>query len=600
MVLAEMVAGGELISPDEMLPADGIALLPLRLEGVRLNAGLGMGIAVLHQPFTRVGRLVADDTAGEQERLRQAVSDMHGALDDMLNASDLGKGVEYREVMETYRMIAEDAGWLARISEAINSGLTAEAAVQRVHIDIRSRMRQVTDPYLRERANDLEDLANRLLGHLGNIGGEQQQEVKLPENVILIARALGPAQLLDYDRTRLRGLILEEGSPTSHVAIVARALDIPVVGQIDDVYNKIEAGDPILVDGDNGEIYVRPGEDVQQGFADAMAARAQRKAAYVALRGLPAVTQDGVRIALNINAGLMGDLQELDESGADGIGLYRTEIPFMVRPDLPDVEAQRQIYAGVLDQAKGKPVVFRTLDVGGDKVLPYWDNGGDENPAMGWRAIRISLDRPATLRQQLRALLRAAGSRELRVMFPMISEVAEFDQAKAMLDMELARESRRHAHGDVLVGTMLEVPSLLFQLPTLLTRLDFVSVGTNDLMQFLFASDRGSPALADRYDSLSPLVLSLMRTIVTQCDKAKVPVAVCGDIAGRTLDALGLIGVGVRNLSVPSASVGPVKTMIRSLTLGPLQDYMESLYSLPDHSVREKLRAFALDHGVMI
>lgn len=600
MVLAEMVAGGELISREEQMPADGIALLPLRLEGVRLNAGLGMGIAVLHQPFTRVSRLVADDPAKEQERLKLAVADMHGALDALLGASDLEKGGEYREVMETYRMIAEDAGWIARITEAINSGLTAEAAVQRVQIDIRARMRQVSDPYLRERVNDLEDLANRLLGHLDGMGGDTT-EVVLPDNVILIGRSLGPAQLLDYDRSRLRGLILEEGSPTSHVAIVARALDIPVVGQIDDVFDRIEPGDPVLVDGDNAQVYVRPGEDVQQTFSDSVAARAQRKAAYTALHGLPAVTQDGERIALNINAGLTGDLQELSECGADGIGLYRTEIPFMVRPDLPDVEAQRQIYAGVLDQAAGRPVVFRTLDVGGDKVLPYWNHDGDENPAMGWRAIRISLDRPATFRQQVRALIRAAGARDLRVMFPMVSEVAEFDQARAMLEMEVARERKRGtATGRILVGTMLEVPSLVFQLPALLKRVDFISIGTNDLLQFLFASDRGSPYVADRYDPLSPLVLSFLRGIVTQCIAAKVPVAVCGDIAGRTLDALGLIGIGVRNLSVPASSVGPVKTMIRSLTLGPLSDYMESLYSLSDHSVREKLRAFAIDHGVMI
>lgn len=601
MVLAELVASGELVSPDEQIHVDGNALLPLRVEGLRLNAGLGLGVAVLHQPFTRVRRLVADDPVKERERLRRAVSDMHGALDDLLTSSDLDKGIEYREVMETYRMIAEDAGWIARIEEAIKSGLTAEAAVQRVHIDIRSRMRQVSDPYLRERVNDLEDLGTRLLAHLNGIDGDAADQ-QLPENVILVARALGPAQLLDYDRSRLRGLILEEGSPTSHVAIVARALDIPVVGQIHDIFNKIEAGDSVLVDGDNGEIYLRPGEEVQQSFGEAMAARAQRRAAYGALRDMPSVTQDGEPIALNINAGLIGDIQELATTGADGVGLYRTEIPFMVRSDLPDVETQRQIYAEVLDHAKGKPVIFRTLDVGGDKVLPYWDQGSDENPAMGWRAIRISLDRPAIFRQQIRALVRATGERDLRLMFPMVSEVAEFDHARAMLDMEVERERRRGTPfgGRLYVGSMIEVPSLVFQLRALLTRVDFVSIGTNDLLQFLFASDRGNPHLAERYDMLSPLTLSFLRRVVIECEAANVPLAVCGDMAGRPLEALGLLGVGVRNLSVTPSSVGPIKTLIRSLALGPLIDYMESLYDLPDRSVREKLRAFALDHGAVI
>ena len=226
MVLAEMVAGGELISRDELLPADGNALLPLRLKGIRLNPGRGMGVAVVHQTHFNVHRLVAENPDHEHGRLRSAVSDMHGALDDMLEATDLADGGEPRDILETYRMIAEDAGWLARMDEAISSGLTAEAAVQKVHNDIRARMSKVTDPYLHERLHDLEDLADRLLHHL--IGGpEMAPQNDLPDDVILVARTMGPAQLLDYDRTSLRGLVLEEGSSTAHVAIVARALDIP-------------------------------------------------------------------------------------------------------------------------------------------------------------------------------------------------------------------------------------------------------------------------------------------------------------------------------------------------------------------------------------
>ena len=601
MVLAEMVAGGELISRDELLPADGNALLPLRLKGIRLNPGRGMGVAVVHQTHFNVRRLVAENPDHEHGRLRSAVSDMHGALDDMLEATDLADGGEPRDILETYRMIAEDAGWLARMDEAISSGLTAEAAVQKVHNDIRARMSKVTDPYLHERLHDLEDLADRLLHHL--IGGpEMAPQNDLPDDVILVARTMGPAQLLDYDRTSLRGLVLEEGSSTAHVAIVARALDIPVVGQARNVLSRIEPGDPVLVDGDNGLVFIRPGEDLVLGFQESMEAQRRRKAAYAPLRDLPTVTQDGERVDVNINAGLLVDVQYLDETGADGIGLYRTEIPFMVRSQFPDVEAQRLLYGTILDQAGKKPVLFRTLDVGGDKVLPYWNNSAEENPTMGWRAIRIALDRPSLLRQQLRAMIQAAGGRDLRLMFPMIAEVAEFDAARAIVDLELdrARDRGTPRPKTLRVGSMVEVPSLAFQLPALLERVDFLSVGSNDLLQFLFASDRGNPRLSERYDPLSPAVLTFLRAVLDRCRDAGVPVGLCGEMAARPLDAMALIGLGFRDISVPPSVVGPTKMMIRSLSVGPLAQYMDALYDLPHHSVRGGLRAFALDHGVKI
>ena len=601
MVLAELVAGGQLISRDELLPADGIALLPLRLEGIRLNAGQGMGVARLHQPQFHIHHLVAEDSALEHERLDRAVSEMQGALDDMLKSKDIAFGGEHRDVLEAYRMIAEDRGWLARIGDAVSSGLTAEASVLRVHNDIRVRMSQISDPFLSERLHDLEDLANRLLQHLVGVD-ETPAHMDAPNDVILVARTMGPAQLLDYDRTSLSGLVIEEGSPTSHVAIVARALDIPVVGRVKNALTRIESGDPILVDGDDGVVFIRPGEEVQQRFFSTMQDRQRRRAVYASLRDLPAVTRDGQRIKININAGLLVDLQFLKESGADGIGLYRTEIPFMVRSQFPDVEAQQALYGNILDQAGDKPVLFRTLDVGGDKVLPYWPASAEQNPAMGWRAIRVSLDQPAMLRQQLRAMIRAAAGRDLRLMFPMIAEVAEFVSARALVEMELEREGRRGTPPpeSLRVGAMLEVPSLAFQLTSLLERADFISIGSNDLFQFLFASDRGNPLLAERYDPLSPPVLSFMRTVLDQCRKSGTPVSLCGETAGRLLDAMALLGLGFRDISVPPPAVGPTKIMIGSLTVAPLTEYMDTLYDLPHHSVREKLRAFALDHGVKI
>ena len=601
MVLAEMVSSGELVGREEMLPADGNALLPLRMEGVRFNAGLAIGTAVLHEPRLAASQMVAEDVGDERARLHLAVNDMHGALEDMFEDEGLIDDGEHREVLETFRMIAEDAGWLKRIDETIQSGLTAEGAVIKVHNDIRSRMSQVSDPYLRERIHDFEDLAHRLLKHLSGHGGPNLEE-PLPDDTVLVARNMGPAQLLDYDRTKLRGLVLEEGTVTSHVAIIARALDIPVVGHVRGILGRIEGADPVVVDGDRAQVFIRPGEDVQQAFQETLTAQRRQREAYAALRDLPAETLDGQRVSLMINAGLLADLEHGVEVGADGVGLYRTEVPFMVRSKFPDVDDQEDFYTKVYEEVGERPVVFRSLDVGGDKVLPYWDETNEENPAMGWRAIRISLDRPAMLRQQLRALIRAASGRELRVMFPMVAEVAEFKDARRLFDMEWEREE---ANGTTMptalkVGVMLEVPSLAVQMPALMREIDFLSIGSNDLLQFLFASDRGNPRLSDRYDMLSPLVLNFLRTVVRQGEEAGVPVSLCGEMASRPLEAMALVGLGFRRLSVVPPAVGPVKTMIRSLSLPPLEEYLNDLCETTHRSVREQLRTFARDHGILI
>jgi phosphotransferase system enzyme I (PtsP) len=601
MVLAELAASGELIEPGELAPSDGIALLPVRLEGTRLNAGLAMGAAVLHEPRIVIRQVVAEDPEAELERLRKAVGEMQSAIDALLAASDIVDGGEHRDILEAYRMFAADRGWLARIREAVRGGLTAEAAVQKVQDDNRARMNQVSDPYLRERLADLEDLANRLQQHLGGATATVAA-ADLPDEFVLIARSMGPAELLDYDRSRLKGLVLEEGSPTAHVAIVARALDIPVVGRVKDILAKVEAGDLIVADGDHAQVYVRPSEDIQEAIFANIQMRLAQKEKYAAIRLAPAVTLDGVEVALHLNAGLLIDLPYLDETGAAGIGLYRTEIPFMVQDSFPDVERQAELYARVLDHVGDRPVTFRTLDIGGDKVLPYMPESEEENPAMGWRAIRIALDRPAMLRQQLRALLRAASGRCLRIKFPMVAEVAEFEAARAVLEVELTRARNRGLTmpSEIKVGVMLEVPALLWQLPMLLPLVDFVAVGSNDLLQFLFACDRGNPRLAGRYDPLAPAVLAMLRELVRECDRQRVPVSLCGEMAGSPLEAMALIGVGFRILSMTASSVGPVKTMIRSLHLAPLEQFLATLAATPDHSLRAKLSAFAQDHNVVI
>ncbi len=599
MVLAELAAGGELVSPFELAPSNGIGLLPTRLDGIKLNAGLAIGIAVLHEPRVVIRQVVAEDSEAELARLRAAIAAMQSAIDDLLARSDIASGGEHRDILETYRMFAADRGWLQRMTDAVRSGLTAEASVQKVQDETRARMSKVSDPYLRERLADLEDLTSRLQQHLA--GRHFAADAALPAEFILIARSMGPAELLDYDRRRLKGLVLEEGSPTAHVAVVARALDIPVIGRVKDVLEKVEAGDLVVVDADEHQVFVRPSEDVQQAVAARLELRLGQRLSYAALRDLPAATRCGTRVALQLNAGLLLDLPYLDETGAEGVGLFRTELLFMMRQDFPTVSQQASIYRRVLEHAGERPVTFRTLDIGGDKLLPYMSEIPDENPAMGWRAIRIALDRPALLRQQLRALIRAAAGRRLRVMFPMIAEIGELDAARAVLDLELERAGARGTPpAKVEVGVMFEVPALLWELPQLLPRIDFLSVGTNDLVQFLFAADRGNPRLAERYDALSLPVLQLLAEVARDCARAKVPLTLCGEMAGQPLDAMALIGIGFRTLSMAPSSVGPVKAMIRSLELAPLEALLATLATLPPRTLRGKLHDFARDHGVAV
>jgi phosphotransferase system enzyme I (PtsP) len=601
MVLAELVASGELISPEELRPSDGNVLLPLRLEGQVLSPGMALGTAVLHAPELRLQQLVAEDPDLEIDRLHQAVADMRIAIDEMLASSDLAAGGEHREVLESYRMFAEDKGWVNRMIEAIGTGLTAEAGVQKVQNDMRARMRDVSDPYLRERLSDLDDLANRLQKHL--MGGDAVQVVRvLPDDAIVIARNMGPAELLDYDRQKLRGLVLEEGAAASHVAIVARALDIPVLGRCLSLLAKVSEGDSLALDGDHGQLFVRPPEDIQYVFATSLQQRAKLLETYAAVKDLPAVTLDGVGVTLSMNAGLLIDVPQLATTGAAGIGLYRTEIPFMVAHEFPDTRRQADIYRKAIDNAEGKPIVFRTLDIGSDKVLPYWQRAEEENPAMGWRAIRISLDRPALLRQQLRALILAADGRDLRVMFPMVTEVAEFDACRALLDLELQRTRDRGITppATLQVGAMIEVPSLLWQLDELLDRVDFVSVGSNDLKQFIYAADRATPNVNDRYDILSPAMIRLLRQIAVATKESGKALSLCGEMAGDPIGAMALLCLGYRNLSMTPPAIGRLRMMIRSLHLRQLQDYWPTLDGLPGSALRSSLAAFALDHGVQL
>jgi phosphotransferase system, enzyme I, PtsP len=485
----------------------------------------------------------------------------------------------------------------------VETGLTAEAAVERVQSDTRARMLRQTDPYLRDRLHDLDDLANRLMRQLMGRDHAPARE-QLPENAVIVARAMGPAALLDYDRKRLRGLVLEEGGPTSHVSIVARALGIPAVGEIANATGMVDSGDAIIIDGTSGEVHVRPSAEVENAYAERVRLRARKQAQYRALREQPCVTKDGQPVTLMLNAGLVIDLPHIEETGAAGIGLFRTELQFMVSPNFPRTSEQLTLYRAVLDAAGERPVIFRTLDIGGDKVLPYMRSFEEENPALGWRAIRLGLDRPGLLRIQIRALLKAAGGRALKLMFPMVATVDEFDDAKRLVEYELTH-LRKHGHTLpelVEVGTMLEVPSLLFQLDELLERADFLSVGSNDLLQFLYAADRGNARVSHRFDSLSAPVLRALRAIAQAGRKHNKPVTLCGELASQPIGALALVALGYRSLSVTPSALGPVKAMLLELDGRKATKLLDPLIDSPAGSVpiRKRLQAFAESEGLQL
>lgn len=600
MVIAEMVATGEL----KKLTKPGLELdlsRPVAIEGASFGEGIGLGYVVLHEPRIVVTNLLNEDSEHELGRLAEALGSLRISIDDMLSRREISMEGEHREVLETYRMFAHDRGWVRKLEEAIRNGLTAEAAVERVQSETKARMIRLTDPYLRERMHDFDDLANRLLRQLTGYGAKLSAS-SFPNDAIVVARAMGAAELLDYPRQNVRGLVLEDGAVTSHVVIVARAMGIPVVGQAAGAVALAENGDAIIVDGDDARVHLRPLSDLQRSYEEKVRFRARRQEQYRALRAVEPVTKDGRHINLQMNAGLLVDLPHLNESGASGIGLFRTELQFMIASTMPKAEEQEAFYRNVLKQAGGRPVTFRTLDIGGDKVVPYFRAAEEENPALGWRAIRLSLDRPGLLRTQLRAMLRAAAGADLRLMLPMVTEVSELKEVRDLLQKEIQRQSKigEQLPKKLQFGAMLEVPSLLWQMDELMAEVDFVSVGSNDLFQFAMAVDRGNARVSDRFDTLGRPFLRILRDIVRAGERNDTSVTLCGEMASKPISAMALLGIGFRSVSMSPAAIGPVKSMLLSLDAGKLEALLMPAIddTKPTASIRQILTDFAAENGI--
>lgn len=595
MVLAEMAELGAFVGPGPMQIAVQHKR-PFMVRGIVGQEGVAEGRVLLHEPHIIVSNPISDDPVRERARLRIAVEALRNEVDEMLAADYLTGSGEHRDVLNAYRMFAHDKGWVRRLEASIDSGLAAEVAVEKEQSATRARMSRVADPYLRERLHDLDDLSNRLLRLLSGHDGGNGREV--PDDAILVARNIGPGELLDYGR-KLKGVVLEEGSVGSHAAIVARALAIPLVIHAERITREAQNGDLILVDGDQGIVHLRPEDTVARAFHEKIDMRAEAQQAYAALRDKPASSRDGVTVQLHMNAGLMADLPSLNKCGAVGVGLFRTELQFLVRPTVPKRVDLAALYARILDSARGKPVVFRTLDIGSDKVLPYMKREDEPNPALGWRAIRVGLDRPGIMRMQLQAMLRGARGRPISVMFPFVAALEEFLAARDLLLREIGRERLlgREVPESVRIGAMLETPSLAYAPDAFFKATDFVSVGGNDLKQFFFAADRENERVRRRYDTLSTSFLGFLEHIVARCAAHDTPLSYCGEDAGRPVEALAFAAMGFRQLSMRPAAIGPVKLLLRSVDVGAARRVIDAVRAEGATSARPALEDWLRAQG---
>lgn len=582
MVLAEMNELGA-------FTGDGAALRarhqdPLMVRGTIGQEGAAGGNVYLHEPRVVVTNLVADDPDAEMARLREAVDTLRVSVDEMLTQT-AAVNKDQKQVLEAYRMFANSRGWMKRMEADIAQGLSAEAAVEKEQSLARTRMGQA-DSYLRDRLHDLDDLSNRLLRILTGQGGNTTGD-DMPENPVLVARNIGPGELLEYGK-QLKGIILEEGSVGSHAAIVARAWAIPLVIRAEGIVAAALNGDPVLVDGEQGIVHLRPDDTVQAAFRDKIAMQAEAQVRYASIRDLPAQSKCGTVIALHMNAGLMADLPSLESSGAEGVGLFRTELQFLVRSQMPKRAELSALYARVMDAAQGRRVAFRTLDIGSDKVLTYMKPNDEPNPAMGWRAIRVGLEKPGVLRMQLQALIRAANGRPLSVMFPFVAQLEEYRMARAELDKAMAREKiLGHPLPDTFeIGAMLETPSLAFAPDVFFEEVDFISIGGNDLKQFFFAADRENERVRRRYDTLNVSFITFLEQLIARCKQHNTPISFCGEDAGRPIEAVAFAALGLRSLSMRPASIGPVKHLLRRLNLDEVKQVMDDARARGDQSAR--------------
>ncbi len=593
MVLAEMTELGEFTE------AQGNEFVaqhnhPVISDAIIANEGIAIGKVLLHDPKIKIKNPIADNPKAEKAKLSKAFKKLEDEVESMIAKTFYDETNESMEVFEAYQMFARDKGWRKRMEASIERGLAAAVAVEKEQSETRVRMSRLADPYIRDRLHDLDDISNRLIRILTNT--EVRIDKTKIKNAILIARNIGPGDLLDY-RENISGAILEEGSLGSHATIVARALAIPLLVTVSNIRGEAQSDDLVVLDANQGRVYLRPNTNILKAYADKLSVQKAAQEQYYQVKNEPATTKDGVTVKLMMNAGLMIDLPFLEKSGAEGIGLYRTELQFLTQTRIPKRSEQVEYYSKILDLAKGKPVNFRSLDIGSEKILPYIRRIKEPNPALGWRAIRVTLARKGIMRMQVQALIRGAKGRPIRIMFPFIAELSEFKVARNIVLNEVRRETslNRIVPKDIKIGAMLETPSLAFSSDEFFELSDFISIGGNDLKQFFFAADRDNELVRKRYDCLDLSYLNFLSQIICRAKSFHTPISFCGEDAGKPVDALALLAIGFNSLSMRASSIGRIRLLVRHISMIKIKKLIEKARSNGSNSVREDLTNYLVE-----
>ncbi len=555
-----------------------------RFQGVSGASGVAVGHAVVMAPradLRAVPDKVARDIAQELQQFDQALASVRRDIKVVGRSLSRHLRSEEQALFDVYLRILDDNALAGEIHQRIELGSWAQGALRDViqeHVRMFSAME---DPYLRERASDIRDLGRRILAYLQE---SHPVELEFHDNTILIAEELSPAMLGEVPTEKLSGLVSVYGSGNSHAAILARSMGIPtVMGVVDLPYTKMD-GRELILDGYSGCLYVNPSEELSEAYREILRGEEEEAVELATLRDLPAETLDGYRMPLWVNTGLVADVVRSLERGAEGIGLYRTEIPFMIRDFFPSEQEQTQTYRRQLEAFHPRPVTMRTLDIGGDKALPYFPIN-EENPFLGWRGIRVTLDHPEIFLLQVRAMLRAAeGLNNLRIMLPMVTSVHEVDAACLMIDQAI---DELRDDGYVIerpqIGVMVEVPAAVYQVRRFARRVDFISVGSNDLTQYLLAVDRNNPRVANLYAPYHPSVLRALDYIAREAHKEDgIQVSICGEIAAEPAGALLLMAMGYDVLSMNATNLPRIKSVIRKVTLEQARELHRQVRHMDD------------------
>ncbi len=571
------------------------------LVGLAGSAGVALGRAVVVYPpadLNAVPDRLVSDSAAEVQQLMVAVDAVRNDIKLLLERlSEMGVPEDDRVLFEVYLMMLDSGGMVDKIVEYIDQGLWAAGALKKAVLEHVSVFEAMEDPYLSERALDIRDLGIRILAHLQNV---PDRAGEYPESTVLVGEEITATMLAEVPPGVLSAVISVRGSNNSHVAILARAMGIPcVMGMTDFPSGRVD-GQEIVVDGYQGKVYIKPSVAISREYRRLVAEEREFSAELDSLRDKPAKTEDGVVIPLYANTGLLSDIGPSLKCGAEGIGLYRTEFPFLIRDRFPGEEEQYRIYRQVFDAFKGRPVVVRSLDIGGDKALSYFPIN-EENPFLGWRGIRVTLDHPEIFLVQMRAIFRASeGSDNLNILLPMVTNLSEVELAKQLI----SRAAKELEEEGVVIspyqlGVMIEVPAAVFQVEQLASQVDFLSVGTNDLTQYLLAVDRNNPQVAHLFDSLHPSVLQALQSVVQGAHSRGKPVSICGEMAGDPAAAILLLAMGADSLSMNASSLPRVKWVIRNVSQQQASELLEEALQCDSATVtRERLNKVLNDVGL--